>query len=98
MPIRTRVEVCSKSDLKNQTRQTVEKAQEKPVYVIRDGQPVAGIVSMEMMELLLDTLEDRHITAIASDRLQAIRKGAEELLDEESFWARADELMARRPE
>jgi hypothetical protein len=59
--------------------------------------PVAGIVSMEMMEFLLDTLEDRRVAEIASDRLQAIRGGEEELLDEESFWARADEMMARKP-
>jgi tRNA-dihydrouridine synthase len=58
--------------------------------------PVAGIVSMEMMEFLLDTLEDRRVAEIASDR-QAIRGGEEELLDEESFWARADEMMARKP-
>lgn len=83
-------------DLKMRAKQTIEKAQEKPVYLLRDGEPVGGIVSLEMLELLQDVLEDRYLSDVAGQRLQAIRDGSDELLDEEDFWARADQIMNRR--
>jgi hypothetical protein len=73
-----------------------EKAQEKPVYLLRAGEPVGGIVSIEMLELLQDVLEDRYISDAAQQRLQQLRDGTEELLDEDDFWARADAIMATR--
>lgn len=83
-------------DLKNRAKQTIEKAQEKPVYLLRDGEPVGGIVSIEMLELLQDVLEDRYISDVAQQRLQALRDGTDELLDEDDFWAQADAIMAAR--
>lgn len=77
-------------------RQTIEKAQEKPVYLLRDGEPVGGIVSIHMLELLQDVLEDRYISDMAEQRLEAIRDGSDELLDEDEFWAQADAIMASR--
>ena len=83
-------------DLKTRAKQTIEKAQEKPVYLLRDGEPVGGIVSIEMVELLQDVLEDRYISDVAHQRLQALRDGDDELLDEGAFWAQADAIMAAR--
>ena len=83
-------------ELKNRAKQTIAKAQERPVYLLRDGEPVGGIVSMEMMELLQEVLEERYISAVAQQRLQAVRAGTEELLEEDEFWARADAMMAER--
>jgi PHD/YefM family antitoxin component YafN of YafNO toxin-antitoxin module len=84
------------SELKSRAKQTIEKAQERPVYLLRDGQPVGGIVSMEMLELLLDVLEDRYISDLAQERLQSLRDGTDAQLDEDEFWARADAAMAQR--
>jgi PHD/YefM family antitoxin component YafN of YafNO toxin-antitoxin module len=83
-------------DLRTRAKQTIEMAQEKPVYLLRDGEPVAGIVSIEMLELLQDVLEDRYVSDVAQQRLQALRDGTDELLDEDDFCARADAIMATR--
>lgn len=83
-------------DLKSRARETVEKAQEKPVYLLRDGEPIGGIVSLEMLELLQDVLEDRYISSVAERRLQAIRDEQDGLLDADDFWARADAAMAAK--
>jgi hypothetical protein len=83
-------------DLKTRARQTIEKAQEKPVYLLRDGEPVGGIVSIEMIELLQDVLEDRYIADVARQRLEALRNGTDDLLDEDDFWAQAEAVMAAR--
>lgn len=83
-------------DLKTRAKQTIEKAQEKPVYLLRDGEPVGGLVSIEMLELLQDVLEDRYISDVAQQRLAAIRDGSDDLLDADDFWAQADAVMAAR--
>lgn len=83
-------------DLKTRAKQTIKMAQEKPVYLLQDGEPVAGIVSIEMIELLHDVLEDRYISDVAQQRLQALRDGTDELLDENDFWAQADAIIASR--
>lgn len=82
-------------DLKMRAKQTIEKAQEKPVYLLRDGEPIGGIVSLEMLELLQDVLEDRYLSDVAAQRLRGIRDGGDELLDEEDFWTRADQIMSQ---
>ena len=83
-------------DLKMRAKQTIEKAQEKPVYLLRDGEPIGGIVSLEMLELLQDVLEDRYLSDMAAQRLQRIRDGIDELLDEKDFWTRADQILTQR--
>lgn len=83
-------------ELKNRAKQTIEKAQERPVYVLRDGEPVGGIVSIEMLELLQDVLEERYVSDRARQRLQSLREGSDDLLDEDEFWARADAVVARQ--
>lgn len=83
-------------DLKTRAKETIQKAQEKPVYLLRDGEPVGGIVSIDMIELLQDVLEDRYISDVAQQRLEAIRDGSDELLDADEFWARADASVASR--
>lgn len=83
-------------ELKTRAKQTIERAQEKPVYVLRDGKPVGGIVSVEMLELLQDVLEERYISEVAQQRLRAIGDGADELLDDDEFWRQADRIMTSR--
>jgi PHD/YefM family antitoxin component YafN of YafNO toxin-antitoxin module len=83
-------------DLKNRLRETIEKAKERPVYLLRDGEPVGGLVSMQMMEILQEALEDLYIADVARKRLEAVRTGKEELLDEDEFWAEAGKILARR--
>ena len=94
--IRGSAAIATMGDLKTRTKQTIEKAQEKPVYLLRDGEPVGGIVSLEMLELLQDALEERYMSAIAQARLKALREGDAELLEETEFWAEADAIMANR--
>jgi hypothetical protein len=43
-----------------------------------------------------DVLEDRFFVNVAAHRLQAIREGSDELLDEKDFWAKADRIMYQR--
>lgn len=83
-------------DLKTQARRTIEMAQEKPVYLLRDGEPVGGIISMEMLDILQEALEDGYIAEVARARLDAIREGSEDLIDEEEFWARAEQAVGSR--
>ena len=83
-------------DLKMRARQTIEAAQEKPVYLLRDGEPVGGIVSVRMIEFMNDMLEEQYISEVAGQRLQAIRDGKDELLDEDEFWRRAEAIMSER--
>ncbi len=88
--------IATIQDLKARLKATLDTAQEMPVYVTRGGEPVAGIVSMEMMEILQEAPEDRYIGHVAGERLQAIRSGEEELLDEKDFWVQADAAMTAR--
>lgn len=85
---------ATRGDLKMRARQTIEKAQEKPVYLLRDGEPVGGIVSLRMMEFMNDMLEEQYISRVSEQRLQAIRNEDDELLDEEEFWALADAIIS----
>jgi hypothetical protein len=83
-------------DLQSRAGEIVEKAQEKPVYLLRAGEPIGCIVSLEMLDLVQDVLEDRYISSVAGQRLQAIRKEQNGLVDEEEFWARADGVLAKK--
>lgn len=83
-------------DLKMRARQTIEKAQEKPVYLLRDGEPVGGIVSLRMLEFMNDMLEEKYISGVAERRLHAIDGGEDDLIDEDEFWARADAIVSER--
>jgi len=83
-------------DLKNRLRETIEKAKDRPVFLLRDGEPVGGLVSMQMMEILQEALEDLYIADVARKRLDAARAGRDELLDEEEFWTEADAILAAR--
>lgn len=51
---------------------------------------------MAMMGILEDALENLQIAGIATDRLAAVRAGADTLLDADEFFARADAAMTAR--
>jgi hypothetical protein len=71
-------------------------AREHRVYVTKDGQPIGGIVSVAMMAVLEEALEDRRMAQVAGGRLKRIRSGADDLLEAADFFAKADAIMAGR--
>jgi PHD/YefM family antitoxin component YafN of YafNO toxin-antitoxin module len=81
--------IATVSELKTKMKETLMAAERSPVYLVRDGQAVAGIISMDMMAVLQEALEDRRIAQIASGRLDAIQGGEDALIDEDAFWAKA---------
>ena len=91
-----RAAVVSTTEVKNDVRGAFKMAEEYRVYVTKDGQPIGGIISMAMMRILEDALENLQIAGIATDRLAAVRAGADTLLDADEFFARADAAMTAR--
>ena len=79
--------VTTVSELKKDTKKTLEASREAPVYVLKGGKPVAALISMEMVEILNEAREDRRLTKIAARRLEAIESGEERALNEAAFWA-----------
>ena len=67
------------------------------MYVTKDGQPIGGLVSMEMMEILEEALADRQLAAIAAERFAAVKDGTDVMLDEKEFFARASSKKAGAP-
>ncbi len=86
--------VTTISELKKDTKKTLEASRESPVYVISDGKPVAAVVSIEMVEMVNEAREDRRLARIAARRLEAIEAGEDRVLDETAFWAAVER---RRP-
>ncbi|MGH2361940.1 MAG: hypothetical protein ACRDGM_15550 [bacterium] len=80
-------QVATISELKKQTKKTLAASKDAPVYVLSDGKPVAAVVSLETVDLANEALENRRLGRIAARRLESIRSGKEELLDEGEFWA-----------
>jgi len=68
--------IATVSELKAKTRETVGAAQRSPVYLVRGGKPVGGIVNMEMMALLEEALEDQRMARVAATRFDAGRQPA----------------------
>ncbi len=48
----TGIGLATMSDLKNRQKETLDATARARVYLLNDGQPVAGLVSLQMMELL----------------------------------------------
>lgn len=88
--------IATVSELKTKMKETLGATRRGPVYLVRDGQPVAGIISMEMMAVLEEALEERRMARVAGARLEAIRQSEDELLDEDAFWAEVDARDAAR--
>jgi hypothetical protein len=63
-----RAAVVSTTEVKNDVRGAFKTAEEYRVYVTKDGQPIGGIISMAMMGILEDALENLQIAGIATDR------------------------------
>ena len=82
--------IATVSELKTKTKETLGAAQVSPVYIVRDGKPVGGIVNMEMMALLHEALDDQRMGKVAATRLEAVRRGEDQLLDEDEFWTAVD--------
>ena len=91
-----RAAVVSTTEVKKDVRGAFKTAESYRVYVTKDGQPIGGIISMAMMGILEDALENLQMAGIATDRLAAVRTGADTLLDADDFFAQADAAMAAR--
>jgi PHD/YefM family antitoxin component YafN of YafNO toxin-antitoxin module len=89
--------ILTATELKQDVRGAFTAAEQHRVYVTKDGQPIGGLVSMEMMEILEETLADRQLAAIAAERLAAVDAGTDDLLDEKEFFARASSRKAAAP-
>lgn len=89
--------IATVSELKARMKETIAATRRGPVYLVRDGQPVAGIISMEMMAVLEEALEDQRLARIAGARLTALRRGEDELLDADEFWPAADASRDESP-
>jgi hypothetical protein len=89
--------VVTATELKQDVRGAFTVAEEHRVYVTKDGQPIGGLVSMEMMAILEEALADRQLAAVAAERLAAVKDGADVLLDEKEFFARAAARKAGAP-
>lgn len=86
--------VVTTSEAKRDIPGTFRVAENHRVYVTKDGQPIGGMVSMEMMALLEEALADRDMAAVAGQRFDAVRSGADALLDADDFFAAADALLS----
>lgn len=86
--------IATISELKRSPKKTLEASRAGPVYVINDGKPVAAVVSLDMIDMINEAVEDRRLGRIAGERMDAISHDARSLLGEEEFWARVE---ARRP-
>jgi hypothetical protein len=84
------------ADLQNRQRETLEATAHARIYLLNDGQPVAGLVNLRMMKLLEEVLGDRALARLVAPRLTALERGDDELLDEDAFFAAADAKMAER--
>ena len=89
--------VATTTEVKRDIPGTFALAKERRVYVTKDGQPIGGIVSVAMMAVLEETLEDRRMAQVAGRRLKRIRSGEDDLLEADDFFAQSDAIMAARP-
>lgn len=89
------VRVTTISELKKDTKKTLEASQEGPIYVLRDGKPVAAVVSIEMVELVFEARENERLARLATRRFEAIQSGEDKVMDEPAFWAAVE---GRRPQ
>ena len=88
--------MATMSDLKTQAKQTLAATKDARIYVLNDGKPVAGLVSLELMGILEEVLEDRALAHVAMQRHAAIESGEDTLLEEDEFFAAAESHFAQR--
>jgi len=82
--------VATASEVRRNLKQMFEQARTTRVYVTNDGELVGGIVSPEMMAILDEILSDHEMGTIAAQRLDDVRSGKTQLLDEDVFWSTVD--------
>lgn len=88
-----RIASVSKEDLATHTAEVLSTVQRSALYVTQDGRPVAGIVSLDIMSVIEEVLEDEALSAVTKDRIEAVENG-EALLDEEEFLLLASRIRA----
>ena len=88
--------VITTTEVKKDIPGAFKEAKEHRLYVTKDGQPIGGIVSMELMQILEEVLADTPLVLMAEARMADIRSGDAKLMDADDFFARADAQMAER--
>jgi hypothetical protein len=90
-------------DLRTRTKQTIARVQERPLYLLKEGEPIGVIVSIAMLELLQDVLQERYVSDVVQEGLGALRAGSDELQEEAASgrrptrsWLQGREPMAAR--
>lgn len=66
------------------------------MYVLSDGKPVAAVVSIELVEMINEAIEDRRLSRIAGERMDAISRKTQSLLSEDDFWERVEASRPKR--
>lgn len=88
--------IATMSDLKTHAKQTLAATKDARIYVLNDGKPIAGLVSLELMAMIEEFIEDRALAQVAMERHAAIEAGDDALLEEDEFFAAADLHFAKR--
>ncbi len=88
--------IATISELKRAPRKTLEASQWGPVYVTHDGKPVAAVVSLDMIDMINEAVEDRRLSRIAGERMEAISLNPKSLLGEDEFWGRVEARRSKR--
>ena len=86
--------IATISELKRSPKETLQASRDGPVYVLSDGKPVAAVVSIELIEMINEAIEDRRLSRIAGERMDAISRDPKALVSEDDFWVRVE---ASRP-
>ena len=88
--------IATISELKRSPKETLQASQDGPVYVLSDGKPVAAVVSIELLEMITEAIEDSRLSRIAGERMDAITRNPVSLLSEDDFWARVEASRPKR--
>jgi PHD/YefM family antitoxin component YafN of YafNO toxin-antitoxin module len=91
--VRRDAAVATVSELRKDVKGTVEAANRSPVYLTSDGKLVAAMVSVPLLERMLDLMdhiEDVEDARIGAERLEQIENGKARLIDAAEFWEKAE--------
>ena len=88
------VGIATMGDLKTNARKTVAATKDARIYLLSDGKPVAGLISLRLMALLEELLEDEASAAVAMERHAAVESGDDTLLEADAFFAAAEQHYA----
>ena len=81
--------VATITEVRENLKDTFEQAQERVVYVVSNSKKLGAVIGPKHLELLEAALEreaEQRMIAVATARLESLKNGEGELLDEDEFW------------